>query len=415
MEKDNICIDCFDMLNKVAGNLNLSDTEISILTKPRKSYSFSFPVIMDDGKTKILTGYRVQFNNARGPTKGGIRFHPKVNMDEINILSFLMSLKCAVINVPFGGAKGGVVVDPKKHSKGELERISRAYMRELYRFIGPNIDIPAPDVNTNPQIMAWMLDEYERVTGTYAPGVITGKPIELGGSQVRNISTALGGFFVLIEVLKQFGKDLEKTKIVVQGFGNAGMNIAKLLHKNNFKVIAVSDSRGGIHQEAGLDIEKVIDHKEKSKSVIGFDTADEITNKEILDIECDVLILAALEDQITKENADKIKAKMILELANRPVTPEADTILAGKGIPVIPDILANAGGVAVSYFEWAQNSMNYYWSEKEVMDKLEKYMATAAKELEKTCSNYKCVMREGLYISSINKILHAERVRGVLK
>ena len=415
MEKDNVCINCYEMLDKIAVKLGLSDSEIGLLSRPRRSYTFSFPVIMDDGKVKIFTGYRIQFNNARGPTKGGIRFHPEVDLEDIKTLAFLMTLKCAVTNVPFGGAKGGVVVDPKKHSKGEMERVSRAYMRELYRFIGPNTDIPAPDVNTNPQVMAWMLDEYERVTGQHAPGVITGKPLELGGSHVRSISTSLGGYFVLKEVLKQFAMKEESTKVAVQGFGNAGMNIAKILHKNKFKVIAVSDSSGGIYDENGLQIEKVIEHKEDKRSVQDFTNAKNITNEELLELECDVLVLAALEDQITKGNAGKVRAKMVLELANRPITPEADEILASRTIPVIPDILANAGGVVVSYFEWVQNATNYYWTEDYVLKKLEEYMTKSAKELEMACGSYKCVMREGLYISAINKILHAERLRGVLQ
>lgn len=415
MEKDNVCINCFDMLNKVAGSLNLNDAEIDVLIKPRRTFTFSFPVIMDNGKTKIFTGYRIQFNNARGPTKGGIRFHPKVDLEEIKTLAFLMTLKCAVVNLPFGGAKGGVVVDPKKISKGELERLSRAYVRDLYRFIGPETDILAPDVNTNPQIMAWMLDEYERITGKHSLGFITGKPVELGGSQIRSISTSMGGYFVLKEVLKQFDIKPEGTKVVVQGFGNVGMNIAKILHEREYKIISVSDSKSGIFNEEGLDIEKVIEHKKDNSSLSGFENAKEITNKEILELECDVLILAALEDQITKDNADEVKTRMILELANRPITPEADEILIKKSIPVIPDILANAGGVVVSYFEWVQNSMNYYWKEEKVLKKLEEYMTTAVGELEKTCRNYKCVMRDGLYISAINKVLRAERLRGVLK
>ena len=415
MSKDNICIGCGDMLNKVISKLDLSETEINILTKPRRSFTFSFPVIMDDGMSKIFTGYRIQFNNARGPTKGGIRFHPEVDLEEIRILSFLMTLKCAVTNVPFGGAKGGVTVDPKKHSQGELERISKGYMREIYRFIGPETDIPAPDVNTNPQIMAWMLDEYERITGKHAPSVITGKPLELGGSQIRNISTSMGGYLVLREVMKKIDMKPEDTKVTVQGFGNAGMNIAKILYEKGYKIIAVSDSKSGIYDESGLDIERVVQHKSDTKSLKDFENSKEIANQDLLQLDCNVLVLAALEDQITIDNVENIKAKMILELANRPITPEADLILEKNKIMVIPDIIANAGGVVVSYFEWVQNSMNYYWEEQDVLKKLEEYMTKAAKELETACETYKCVMRDGLYISAINKILHVERLRGVLK
>jgi glutamate dehydrogenase/leucine dehydrogenase len=415
MEKENVCIKCYNMLDKVAEKLKLNESEIDILTIPKRTFTFSFPVIMDDGSTKIFTGYRIQFNNARGPTKGGLRFHPEVDLEDVKMLSFLMALKCAVANIPFGGAKGGVTVDPKKISKGELERVSRAYMRELYKFIGPDTDIPAPDVSTNPEIMAWMLDEYEKIIGKHAPGVITGKPVELGGSLVKDISTSLGGVFVLKEIIKEFNMKPENTKVVVQGFGNVGMNAAKILHEQKYKVIAVSDSKTGIYDEKGLEIEKVIEHKKNNKSLKGFKSAKEITNQEILELDCDVLIPAALEDQITKENADNIKAKIVLELANHPVTAEADTTLEKKRIAVVPDILASAGGVVVSYFEWVQNSMNYYWTEEEVLKKLEKYMITATKEVEKECKNFKCSIRDALYISAVNKVLDAERLRGVLK
>ena len=415
MEKDNVCINCYNMLDKVAGILKLNKSEIDLLTIPRRTFTFSFPVTMDDGTTNIFTGYRVQFNNARGPTKGGIRFHPEVDLEDMKTLAFLMTLKCAVANVPFGGAKGGVAVDPKQLSKGELERLCRTYIRELYRFIGPETDIPAPDVNTNPQIMAWMLDEYEEITGRHAPGVITGKPIELGGSLVRDISTSLGGVFVLKEIIKEMNMKPENIRVVVDGFGNVGMNIAKILYEQKYKIIAVSDSRTEIYNEKGLEIEKVIEHKKKNKSLSGFKDAKEIGNEAILELECDVLIPAALEDQITKENVDKIKAKIILEMANHPITPEADTILEKKGIFIVPDVLANIGGVVVSYFEWVQNSMNYYWTEEEVTKKLESYMVTATKEANKGCNDFKCSMRVVSYILAVKKILQAERLRGVLK
>src|SRR3989338_5322707 len=281
MKKSNVCISCYNMLDNVAAKLDLKEAEIDILTIPRRSFTFSFPVIMDDGNTRIFTGYRIQFNDARGPAKGGIRFHPEVDLEEVKTLAFLMALKCAVVNIPFGGAKGGVVVDTKKISKGELERLSRAYIREIYKFIGPNTDIPAPDVNTNPQIMAWMLDEYEKITGMHAPGVITGKPIELGGSLVRDISTSLGGVFVLEEATKELKMKPASTKAAVQGFGNAGMNIARILDEEGYKIIAVSDSKSGIFNEKGLDIKKVIDHKEKTDSLKGFKVAEEISNMEL--------------------------------------------------------------------------------------------------------------------------------------
>jgi len=415
MEKDNVCINCSSMLDKVAGILNLSKSEIDILTIPKRTFTFSFPIIMDDGSTKIFTGYRIQFNNARGPTKGGLRFHPEVDLEDIKTLAFLMTLKCAVTNLPFGGAKGGIVVDKKKLSKGELERLSRAYIRELYRFIGPDTDIPAPDVNTNPQIMAWMLDEYEKITGKHAPGFITGKPLELGGSMIRDVSTSLGGVFVLKELVKAMKMQPENMTVVVQGFGNVGKNIAEILFDLNYKIIAVSDSKSGIYNENGLDIKKVIEHKKNNEKLAGFPDSKEISNKELLELKCDVLIPSALEDQITEENASDIKAKVILEMANRPVTPEADIILEKKGVIVVPDILANAGGVVVSYFEWVQNSMNYYWTKEEVVKKLEEYMIKATKEVENVCKSFKCIMRDALYISAVKKILYAEKLRGILK
>ncbi len=419
MEKNNVCINCHNMISKVASKLELSlklkltESEIEILTMPRRSFTFSFPVIMDDGNTKIFTGYRIQFNNARGPTKGGIRFHHEVDLEEVKTLAFLMTLKCAVVNIPFGGAKGGVVVDTKKLSKGELERLSRAYIREIYKFIGPDTDIPAPDVNTNPQIMAWMLDEYEEIAGRHAPGVITGKPVEIGGSLVRDISTSLGGVFVLKEAMKGTSVKPENTKVAVQGFGNAGMNIARILYEQKYKIIAVSDSKSGICNEMGLNIEKAIEHKNSKGSFKGFSTK-EITNEELLELECDVLIPAALGSQITEKNADSIKAKIILEIANGPITPEADKILESKGINVVPDILANAGGVAVSYFEWVQNSMNYYWTREEVTKKLEECMVSSTREVQKACKEYNCSMRDAAYILAVNKVLTAERLRGVL-
>ncbi len=403
------------MLDKVAGRLKLSQSEIDILTIPKRSFTFSYPVIMDDGSTKIFTGYRIQFNNARGPTKGGIRFHPKVDLEEIKTLSFLMTLKCAVVGLPFGGAKGGVVVDPKKLSSGELERLSRGYIDELYRFIGPNTDIPAPDVNTNSQIMAWMLDEYEKIIGMHSPGVITGKPLELGGSLVRDISTSLGGVFVLREATKEHKLKPSNTRIAVQGFGNAGMNIARILHDNGYKIIAVSDSESGLINEGGFDVDKVMEHKEKTGALKGFKGAKEISNEGLLELGCDILIPAALEDQITKNNAGKIKAKIILEIANSPITSEADFILEKKKIMVIPDILANAGGVAVSYLEWVQNSMNYYWTREEVTKKLEETMISSTIEVKKASKEFKCSMRDAAYILSVKKVLNAERLRGVLK
>src|SRR3989338_4973026 len=412
MEKDNVCIDCYNHVDKVAKVLNLGQPELDILTIPKRILTFSFPVKLDSGDIRYFTGYRVQFNDARGPTKGGIRFHPEVNLEEIKTLAFLMTLKCAVVNLPYGGAKGGIMVEPKRFSQEELERMSRGYIREINNFIGADIDIPAPDVNTDAKIMAWMLDEYEKLKGRHAPATITGKPIALGGSKARNFSTSIGGAYVLQELAD---KKPKKTTVAVQGFGNVGMNIARILNEWGYKVIAVSDSKSGIYNKKGLKIQDVIKHKEKTSNLSKFKNTKEISNEALLELKTDVLVPAALEDQITKKNADKIKAKLILEMANRPITPEADDILLDKNIFVMPDILANAGGVVVSYFEWVQNSQNFYWSEKEVLERLKTYMTNAVKELSKVCTDFKCDMRASIYINAVKKILEAERLRGNLR
>ncbi len=415
MEKDNVCINCYNQVDKVAKLLKLGQAELDILTIPKRILTFSFPVKLDSGDIRYFTGYRVQFNDARGPTKGGIRFHSEVNLEEIKTLAFLMTLKCAVVNLPYGGAKGGVMIDPKRFSEEELEKISRGYIREINNFIGPDMDIPAPDVNTDAKIMAWMLDEYEKLKGRHIPAVITGKPIPLGGSKARDFSTSIGGAYVLQELADTFDMKLKKTKIAVQGFGNVGMNIARILHEWGYKVIAVSDSKSGIYNNKGLDIKEVIKHKEKTGQLLKFKNSKVISNEELLELKADVLVPAALEDQITKKNADKIKAKLILEMANRPITPEADEILLDKKIFIMPDILANAGGVVVSYFEWVQNSQNFYWSEKLVLERLKIYMTDAVKALSKVCTDLKCDMRESLYINAVKKILEAERLRGNLR
>ena len=415
MEKDNVCINCSSQIDKVANILKLSQSELDVLTIPKRILTFSFPVKMDSGDITYFTGYRVQFNDARGPTKGGIRFHPEVNLSEVETLAFLMTLKCAVVNLPYGGAKGGVMVEPSKLSRGELERVSRGYIREINNFIGPDMDIPAPDVNTDSQIMAWMLDEYEKLKGRHVPSAITGKPVQLGGSNARYFSTSMGGAYVFHEIAGKLGLKPKKTTVAVQGFGNVGMHIARILDEWNYTVIAVSDSKDGIYNNKGINIKGAIAYKEKTGKLSGFKGGKKITNGELLELKTDVLVPAALENQITVKNANKIRAKLVLELANHPVTPEADEILNKNKIFVAPDILANAGGVVVSYFEWVQNSMNFYWTEEEVLDKLKKYMADAAKEAMKTANEFKCSMRIALYINAIRRVLEAERLRGNLK
>src|SRR3989338_2580555 len=415
MEKDNVCINCYNQVDKVAKVLNLKQADLDILTIPERILTFSYPVKLDSGEIQYFSGYRVQFNDARGPTKGGIRFHPEVNLEEIKTLAFLMTLKCAVVNLPYGGAKGGVMIEPKRFSEQELERVSRGYIREINGFIGPNIDIPAPDVNTDSKMMAWMLDEYEKIKGEHVPSAITGKPIQLGGSKAREFSTSIGGAYFFEELAETFDMNPRKTTVAVQGFGNVGMNIARILYEWGYKVVAVSGSKGGIYNAKGLNINEVILHKEKFGSLEKFRGSNQISNEELIELKADVLIPAALENQITKKNANNVKAKLILDMANAPITPDADEILLEKGTFVMPDILANAGGVVVSYFEWVQNSMNFYWSEKEVLEKLKTYMANTVKELSKVCAAFKCDMRKSLYINAISKILEAERLRGNLK
>jgi glutamate dehydrogenase/leucine dehydrogenase len=402
-------------LQRAYAGLKLTPDELDLLDRPKRSIILSFPVRMDNGKIRIFTGYRVQYNDARGPTKGGIRFHSDLTLEDVKNLAFLMALKCAVVNIPFGGAKGGVVVNPKELSSDELERLTRGYVRALNGFIGPMRDIPAPDVYTDERIMAWILDEYEEMRGEHFSAVVTGKPTVLGGTEVRRYSTSLGGFYLLEEALDRLGMKRDGISIVIQGFGNAGSNAARILHDNGYRVIAVSDSKGGIMYDNGLPIDKVLIHKENTGSVVGFDQAEEITNDDLLAANCDVLIPAALSDQIRGDNAENVKAKVVLELANAPITVEADDILFEKGIFVIPDILANAGGVVVSYLEWVQNLNNNRWTDFKVMKRLKWLMTSAFKEVMKICDVEKCSMRHAAHRLAVDRILRAERLRGNLK
>ncbi|MGC8701011.1 MAG: Glu/Leu/Phe/Val family dehydrogenase, partial [Thermoplasmata archaeon] len=355
-----------EQLDKAAKIMNLDPTVHQFLREPMRILEVTIPVKMDDGSVKIFKGFRVQYNDARGPTKGGIRYHPQETLDTVKALSAWMTWKTAVVDLPYGGAKGGVICDPKSMSEAELERLSRGYIRAIGRFIGPEKDIPAPDVYTTPQMMAWMMDEYSKIVGYNAPGVITGKPVEVGGSLGRGDATAKGGLYVLREAAKKIKLDLSKATVAIQGFGNAGQFAHKLVTEMfGSKVVAVSDTKGGIYCKDGLDFKKVLDHKEKTGSVTNLPGTKNITNEELLELDVDVLIPAAIENQITGNNADKIKAKIVLELANGPTTPEADVILYKKGILDIPDFLANAGGVTVSYFEWVQNINGYYWTAEE--------------------------------------------------
>ena len=388
-------------LEKIAPLAKLSKKEITKLQIPNKVLTAELTV-----NGKKYPAYRVQFNNARGPYKGGIRYHPEVSEDEVKSLAFWMTIKTAVTGLPFGGGKGGVAIDPKRLSKKELEELSREYVRAFYKNLGPDTDIPAPDVYTTPEIMGWMLDEYQKLTGKKAPAFITGKPLELGGSKVRDIATALGGVYVLEEAVKKIG--LKEKKVAIQGFGNAGGTMARLLAKRGYPIVAVSDSKGGIYDGKGLDIDEVIKVKEMKGTVMGYAKAKKISNEELLESNCSILIPSALSGVITKENAGKIKAKIVLELANGPTTPEADEILSTRKVLVLPDILANAGGVTVSYFEWVQNKKNESWSEQEVKKKLQEKMISAFEQIWKEFSDGKKSFRTAAYVLALKKIVAAE-------
>ena len=405
-------------LDDAAEIMKLDKTAHALLREPMRTVTVNFPAKMRDGTVKTFTGFRVLYNNARGPGKGGIRFHPEEKLDTVKALSAWMTWKCSLANIPFGGAKGGVICDPKSMNAVELENVSRGFIRAVSSFVGPYIDVPAPDVYTNSQVMAWMLDEYEKIYRKNEPSFITGKPVELGGSEGRFDSTALGGMYVLREAAKLLKLDLKKCKIAIQGFGNAGEFAFKIATElAGAKVVAISDSRGGVYSEKGLDFDKLAQAKEKTGSVQGFEKAEKITNKELLQMDVDVLIPAALENQITAANADKVRAKLVLELANGPVTPEADKILFERKILDMPDFLVNSGGVIVSYFEWAQDRAGYFWSEQEVNQKLEKVVTKSFADMVKTQKKYgesgrRIPPRMGAYIVALERVAYAMKLRG---
>jgi len=393
-------------LDKVAEIKNFGDAFILRMRQPNRDIRISIPVKMDDGSTKVYEGYRVEYNNALGPYKGGIRYHIDTEVNEVKALAFWMTLKCAVVNIPMGGGKGGITVDPKTLSKGELERLSRGWVRGLSDILGPKKDVPAPDVNTTPEIMAWMADEYGKITGDTSGAVITGKPLDKGGSEGRGSATAQGGYMVF-RALREKVRLPEGCSVVIQGFGNAGAYAASIWANEGYKVLAVSDSKTGVYDENGLDLAKLVEltkHKQETGSLSGFPDVKEITNAELLELECDLLIPAAFENQITEQNAGNVKAKVILELANGPVTPEADEILFKAGIQVIPDILANSGGVAVSTFEWEQNLKGEHWSEKEVFYKLLPLLEDSAKQTFDLAQEFKTDLRRGAFILALERI-----------
>jgi glutamate dehydrogenase/leucine dehydrogenase len=401
-------------LGVIYGDLALTKEELDLLIVPKRSFTVSFPVKMASGKTRMFVGHRVQYNDARGPAKGGIRFHPEVTVEDVSELAILMGLKCAVVNIPFGGSKGGVAVNPAELTHGELELVTRGYIRAIADYIGPLKDIPAPDVYTDEQIMAWILDEYERIKREHVPAVVTGKPPELGGLPARRYSTALGGIHVLEQAVKERAMNAVGARVAIQGFGNVGENAARLLYERWYKIVAVSDAKGGILNPAGLDIPEVVKHKATTGKLTGFPGAKEISNAELLTADCDVLIPAALSNQLDGGNAGEVKAAIILELANAPTTTEADEVFFNRDIMVIPDILANAGGVVVSYFEWSQNLSNDFWPEEKVLERLKQVMTTAFNDVHALCKDTHCRLRKAAYRLGVKRILDAERLRGTL-
>lgn len=391
--------------------LNLPEHIIHILKNPKRVLSVSFSVKMDDGSVRVFQGYRSQHNDAVGPTKGGIRFHPEVSLDEVKALSMWMSFKCGVVGLPYGGGKGGVICNPREHSKAELERISRGFMEAIADFVGPDKDIPAPDVYTNAQTMGWMMDTYSRMKGVYSPGVITGKPLIIGGSKGRNEATAQGCVYTILAALEDMGIPANTATVAIQGFGNAGRIAARLLAEAGCKVVAVSDSKGGVYQPQGLDV-AVLEQLKDNASIADYSGAQHISNEALLELDVDILVPAALENVITSSNAKRIKAKLVAEAANGPTTPEADRVLSEKGIIVIPDVLANAGGVTVSYFEWVQNLQHFYWSEEEVLEKLQGNMIQSYQSVRDLAKQFKVDLRTAAYMIAIKRIASAMEARG---
>lgn len=413
--------DASKRLEKALDYISISEDSLKRLKYPKASLTVSIPVRMDDGSLQIYQGYRVRYDDTRGPGKGGVRYHPSVSLDEVQSLAFWMTFKGALLNLPFGGAKGGITVNPKELSKQELERLSRGYIEAIADFIGPDIDILAPDVYTNEMIMGWMMDQYSIIKRRISPGVVTGKPITMGGSQGRTSATAMGAFYAINTILPKFSQPPEKTTVAIQGFGNVGGILADLMSKVGYKVVAVSDSQGGIYASTGLDIPSIRQYKKDgypmkavycSKSVCNIVEHENITNAELLALDVDILIPAALENQITAANAKDIQAKYIFEVANGPITSEADEILDKKGIYVFPDILINAGGVTVSYFEWVQNRSGLYWTLTEVNEKLKEKMVVEVEQTWDIAQKHSVSMRTAAYIHALNRLGEALDAKG---
>lgn len=410
-ENENLLTSTQAVIKEALFRLGYDEAMYELLKEPLRMLKVRIPVKMDDGTTKVFTGYRAQHSDAVGPTKGGIRFHPNVTEDEVKALSMWMTLKCGIVDLPYGGGKGGIVCDPRQMSMGELERLSRGYVRAISQIVGPTKDIPAPDVFTNAQIMAWMMDEYSRIDEFNSPGFITGKPIVLGGSQGRDRATAEGVTIVIQEAAKKCGIDIKGARVVIQGFGNAGGFLAKFMSDMGAKVIGISDAYGALYDPDGLDIDYLLDRRDSFGTVTTM-FENTITNKELLELDCDILVPAAIENQITAENAPNIKAKIVVEAANGPTTAEATKILTERGILLVPDVLASAGGVTVSYFEWVQNNQGYYWSAEEVREKLRERMVNAFENVYQTAISRNIDMRLAAYMVGVRRTAEACRFRG---
>ncbi|HXF56895.1 MAG TPA: Glu/Leu/Phe/Val dehydrogenase [Actinomycetota bacterium] len=400
-------------LDDAARVLGLDPNVHEVLRHPRRALEVSIPVRMDDGSVRVFKGYRVHHSTSRGPSKGGIRYHPSVTLDEVKALAMWMTWKCAVVNIPFGGAKGGVVVDPARLSQGELERLTRRYAYELLPLIGPERDIPAPDLGTNEQVMAWIMDTYSTRTGFSVPGVVTGKPLSIGGSAGRTLATARGVMYITLATLKHLGRSVEETRVVVQGFGKVGGGTVQLLHQQGCRIVGVSEYGGGVYEPNGLSPERLSAWKRETGSLVGLPGAETVTNEELLELDCDVLIPAAVEGQITEKNADRIKASIIVEAANGPTTPDADEVLQERGVVVVPDILANAGGVTVSYFEWVQGLQEFWWTEDEVNERLRQVMERAYAEVLAVAREHDVPMRTAATMVGVRRVAEAHTTRGL--
>ncbi|GCE04532.1 Glu/Leu/Phe/Val family dehydrogenase [Dictyobacter aurantiacus] len=399
--------------DEAAERLGLSQSMRNVLRAPKRELIVNFPVRLDNGDVQMFTGYRVQHNINRGPAKGGIRFSPEVSLDEVRALAMWMTWKCAVVDIPFGGAKGGVICDPHQMSRGELERMSRRYATEISILMGPNSDIPAPDMNTNPQVMAWMMDTYSMHQGYSVPAAITGKPLAIGGSEGRLDATARGVQVVALAAMRHLDMSPESCSVVIQGFGNVGGITARLLHETGCKIVGLSDISGGIYNPQGIDVPMAMRFSREHGSLRGMPGTEPVTNRELLELPCDILIPAALENQLTKENADRVQARLVVEAANGPTTNEADRILNDNGVLIVPDILANAGGVTVSYFEWVQDLQHFFWSEKEINQRLETIMTRSFNAVLEKSINQETNLRMGAYLLAVSRVAEATELRGI--